>query len=409
MPNDDQWQDVPTAGTGGDEWQDVPAAPKPPSKARPGMLTRFKHGLRSSMGMDPEGTLSSDISDLGTGFKQLATHPYESGKTLLEGMNESQQQVIDKAYGEQQSPDLWTKAKGYVRGAESAIPGVGPILSRAGDLAGEGDYAGMAGTMLPLASGRPMEEGVRVGRSGLAGAVRAAPEAGGALAGYAAGGEHPYMGAYIGRELGRRFSKPAGRLADAIEPTPRSTGFGTKIGGSWVPEGGGASPRLASAMDEDAVTHIPIPRREFPGETPNYMASVPRTELERLAKTGKPGAGTQIQQLGGKVLYVPEEGYAPPRSRTTYGGRQEPSEAAPASPVSKSSGTRASSPASGAEKRGVPRPKGTTISDKMSKQFALEESVKDTTKRLKAEKDPTVKRHMQQQIDDFNKELKGLQ
>jgi len=37
---------------------------------------RFKESFRGAMGFNPEGGLKSDISDIGAGFKQMATHPW---------------------------------------------------------------------------------------------------------------------------------------------------------------------------------------------------------------------------------------------------------------------------------------------------------------------------------------------
>lgn len=58
------------------------------------------------------------------------------------------------------------------------------------------------------------------------------------------------------------------------------------------------------------VNVIPEPRTPFDEEVPNYMASVPRNDLSKLAKAGKPGAGKQLQQLGKTVIYAPPSGYA---------------------------------------------------------------------------------------------------
>jgi hypothetical protein len=361
------WVDVPAqqaqaqgTGTGDDGWVDVPQVPgqtpgagragggaggagatnaATPAVNRPGAVTRFARGLRGSMGMDPEGTLSSDISDLYTGFRQLATHPVDSAKTLLEGMNESQQQVIDQAYQEQHDPNFWTRARGYVRGAESVVPFVGPILSQAGDLAREGDYAGMVGTMVPLAVGRPMEEGVRAGRSGLAASVRATPKIAG-LGGYAAtsGTGHPFLGYIAGRELGEILRKPAGRLADMIEPEPRTTAFGTRIGGEWVPGDETPKTTLSQTMnDEPEVVRAPIRTTPFPG--PLTPEQVPEGRLTDILKSGDPRAGQEFMRRGGKVVYTPEEGYAPPRERTVFsskpGSTSQGTEAAPISPRAK--------------------------------------------------------------------------
>lgn len=52
---------------------------------------------------------------------------------------------------------------------------------------------------------------------------------------------------------------------------------------------------------------IPEPRAPFAGENEGYMASVPRGTLSDLATSGKPGAGTQLQQLGQPIIYIPRE------------------------------------------------------------------------------------------------------
>jgi hypothetical protein len=67
----------------------------------------------------------------------------------------------------------------------------------------------------------------------------------------------------------------------------------------------GAAPTVTKPSTNTGVAVLPEPRAPFEGETPNYMASVPRPKLERLALSGKPGAGTQLQQLGQRVIYAP--------------------------------------------------------------------------------------------------------
>jgi hypothetical protein len=62
------------------------------------------------------------------------------------------------------------------------------------------------------------------------------------------------------------------------------------------------------------VTFVPEPRAPFAGEEPNYMASVPRSSLGKAAMSRKPGAGTQMQQLGQPIIYIPDEAdYPGPR------------------------------------------------------------------------------------------------
>lgn len=83
----------------------------------------------------------------------------------------------------------------------------------------------------------------------------------------------------------------------------------------------------ASRMAEEravAPTVVPEPRANFPGENPEYMASVKRNDLIKMAKTGKPGAGTQLQQLGKPVIYAPREaGYPPPREVIPMGATSQ--------------------------------------------------------------------------------------
>lgn len=110
-----------------------------------GALSRFNDSLSTGLGAKP-GFVDT-LKDMGSGLKQMATHPIDSAGLLLHGAADAQQEVIDKAYQEQQSPDLGTRAKGYVRGAYSAIPLVGPLLSKGSDEFSSGNVAGGSGTM----------------------------------------------------------------------------------------------------------------------------------------------------------------------------------------------------------------------------------------------------------------------
>jgi hypothetical protein len=116
----------------------------------PGAVQRFKEGLRGGMGMDPKGTLGSDLSDIGEGFRQMGTHPLDSAELLGRSLLSSQQAPATQGIKEMQSPDWATKIKGGVRWAESGIPLAGPILSGAGDQFSRGNIAGGMGTMTPL-------------------------------------------------------------------------------------------------------------------------------------------------------------------------------------------------------------------------------------------------------------------
>lgn len=357
MPNNGQWVDVPAAQTTGDDgWTDVPASTPKPRKQG------FKRSLRSGFGLRPEGTLSDDISQIGEGFRQMYHHPFTSANDLVEGLYQGQQDVADKGVARMKGPRLMDKVEGGAQYLESGVPGVGPILSRMGEQTEAGDWGGAAGTGLPLAAA--MDTAPARGMAGdmlrtPGGTVKPLPRLATQLAAGAAGHEMmPYAGGYLGYKAG-------GPLADMIVPAETPETFPGARATPWeapveeAPPAAAHPSRLATAMDADPVTRIPVPRREFPGENPSNMASVPRGELEGLARTGKPGAGTQIQQLGGKVLYTPEERVNAPRSSTTFSskggapGTPPASEARPIPPRAKSSGTRATPQASspGSERR----------------------------------------------------------
>lgn len=89
----------------------------------------------------------------------------------------------------------------------------------------------------------------------------------------------------------------------ATTSTGRNVQFATKPTG----------PAAVKTTKVPAVSVIPEPRPEFPGENPGYMSSVPRSRLVEQANAGKPGAGTMLQNLGKTVIYAPPTGYPGPR------------------------------------------------------------------------------------------------
>lgn len=117
----------------------------------------YKEELRGSMGFTPEGGVMEDIKTIGSGLSEEARHPIESASLVGRGASSAQQAVIDKAYEEQHSQNLLTKAHGLIRGVYAALPGLGPIMSHAGDLFESGHFAGGAGAMTPLAIMQALE------------------------------------------------------------------------------------------------------------------------------------------------------------------------------------------------------------------------------------------------------------
>lgn len=472
LPNDDGWADVPSkpplkAKVADADWADVPMggtgtaaappAPTPPPKR--GMLDRFGRGLRTSMGFEPEGTFRGDLSQIGEGLKDEFTHPIESGKALLEGMGESQQEVIDKAYQEQQSPNLATKVKGYVRGAESAVPLVGPWLSHAGDTFSEGDIAGGMGEMTPGLVGAsesgdvPLRtrvgnfaaEKLRTPEGALKPNVRAVAHAGGALAGYSEGGWP--MGAAGGvagpalvdmvvpdRATGLPKFKPTpwepppepvepgaplpsssefyeqrgedimrrGKEQTALDKGARSEAREAFRNRPGVPESGtgkGAGAGTGQSL-ADSVRLTKAPIRETPFTGPLTPEQVPgKPQLRGIAATGDPRAGQELMRRGERVLYTPED--MPSRGGTLLeqirgeGGDTAPGTNQPA-PVSTEAGDSGTGGQySGPERRGSVRDIGTEDPMRTARMSQIRQTLSDPDLDLR---DRIV---LQRQLDDM--------
>jgi len=81
-----------------------------------------------------------------------------------------------------------------------------------------------------------------------------------------------------------------------------------------------AAPRTSFGNAGDVpygeVLKVPEPNENLPPVNPKYMASVPRAELLGMAENRTPGAAAQLGELGNRPLYLPETGYAAPRSIT---------------------------------------------------------------------------------------------
>lgn len=74
---------------------------------------------------------------------------------------------------------------------------------------------------------------------------------------------------------------------------------------------------VAGRESKVPITRLPEPNAPGPGINPANMASVPRDSLLDLARSGTPGAGKQLQQIGERPLYEPRgTGYPAPRSVT---------------------------------------------------------------------------------------------
>lgn len=105
----------------------------------------------------------------------------------------------------------------------------------------------------------------------------------------------------------------------ASEPelgSPGNPGWHSKIPNRMPRTPGSPEPPAAEGpgLPKAQVVKLPVPREPLPTDNPGYMASIPRSRLMDLGRQGRPGAGQQLQNIGKTPLYIPEGGYAPPKS-----------------------------------------------------------------------------------------------
>jgi hypothetical protein len=135
----------------------------------PGAVQRGKEGLRETMGFSPEGGPVEDVKQIGAGLKQEFTHPIDSAKLLLDALMKGQQDVFGKGMERINKPGVMNKVEGAAQVAESGVPGLGPILSGAGEKFEKGDVAGGVGSMIPVLFGQAAE--TPMGRTAAVGAA----------------------------------------------------------------------------------------------------------------------------------------------------------------------------------------------------------------------------------------------
>lgn len=128
---------------------------------------------------------------------------------------------------------------------------------------------------------------------------------------------------------------------NAVEPevgSPENPGFSSKLP-TRLPSnlrGDPFSPQAQAApiatnpftpkgeIPYGSVIQLPEPNEAVSPINPKYMGSVPRNELVGMGKSGTPGAGTQLQQIGNKVIYTPPEGFNPPKEVTSFSSEGKP-------------------------------------------------------------------------------------
>src|SRR5690348_9398655 len=112
-------------------------------------LQRFQESFRGAMGFNPEGSATSDIKDIGAGFKEMAGHPIESAKLLTHGIIDPMQATAQAGLERMRKPGLGNKIAGGAEYLEGGVPLIGPWLAGAGHQFESGDIAGGVGTMAP--------------------------------------------------------------------------------------------------------------------------------------------------------------------------------------------------------------------------------------------------------------------
>lgn len=116
-------------------------------------LERAALGFTTSFGI-PESA-ARDPREILTGLRLAIQHPGLEADSLREmwnGMNEAQQDLVDRAYRQQHSPGVSNKFNGFLLGVYSSIPVLGPAYVHMADRWESGDKAGATGEMLGLAT-----------------------------------------------------------------------------------------------------------------------------------------------------------------------------------------------------------------------------------------------------------------
>lgn len=119
-------------------------------------------------------------------------------------------------------------------------------------------------------------------------------------------------------------SKLPTRMPPKVEPVAEPAALGSVENPGWHSKIPTRMPRTSDSpepppaggpgLPKAQVVKLPVPREPLPTDNPGYMASIPRSRLMDLGRQGRPGAGQQLQNIGKTPLYVPEGGYAPPKS-----------------------------------------------------------------------------------------------
>lgn len=305
-------------------------------------------------------------------LKQFSAQP-EAQRPSVADLNKGASIDPDTRGTLQRANDWYTRAPSY----EGTLSHVGRSPR---EMAGDVGKAAAFGSLAPIAGGlavAPVATALGVGGSLVGGAIGShaggvlgkkfgAPELGediGGLTGSVLGGGSgakltklgPKIGAMVRDPLTGRVKTPYELAVDKIAPDPyapeslpakaipKGTNYGQfleeqkaaardkplmskiptgrnsmpKPQGGGIPQGSPTPFGNASEVPYGSLVKLPVPNEAAPPVNPKYMASVPRRALMGMGESGTPGAGTQLQQIGNKVLYIPEGGYAPPKSVST--------------------------------------------------------------------------------------------
>lgn len=289
----DDWKDVPSSG--GDDWKDVdttstqtqaqPAEPSTWEKLTRGVnpsLDEFsaKHPIAGPIvrGLDTAGgALIGTIPSIASSI----VHPVDTANAVGQSIEDWTTHPKEMVKG---IPSILPELIGQNVGGAAAIGGAGELYSRIPDMVPEGTKNAIASRLREPATARQSF----LGRPGNIKNIMP-----------------PSM---------QRWSLPPWLIPKGEMGTPTNPGWFSDLPQRMPAMGTDAAKAEAASRGGQTIRVIPEPREPFEGEKPGYMASVPRKSLRPLASSGKPGAGTQLQQLGERVIYSPATGYPEPRS-----------------------------------------------------------------------------------------------
>jgi hypothetical protein len=303
------------------KWDEEKKQQAPPQQDS--AIKRYAGSISPILTQNPADTLKATAEEV--------KHPKETAVNVAKGMNPyaGEQDAANIALEQMKQPGIGNKVAGGIRYLAAGIPFIGPSLVKAGEQAKAGDYAGMAGTITPIAAGAALSPTGRGAIGDAATAVKEAPgkvrgaigeaahdsrtgkltptaraigRGGGIMAGGGLGEVvgHPYAGGVVGYSLGptlleKAFPEPENVRMGRIQSQAQAINSKLARGKSspFSLEGNGK----VGVPEEDESRSIILPGEEIDPmrrQSAGSAAQATEGDLRRLAAAGDKSAAAEL-------------------------------------------------------------------------------------------------------------------